>query len=95
MPRGEGIKKLSNLFDKYKNTLIAPERSVKQVFCEVVKDLYGWDVPFEVITYTPSSKTLSIQSSGALKSEIQIHHQEIITHMKGRLGERSAPKKII
>ena len=40
MKRGEGIKKLVDLFGKYKQTLTPPEGAVKDAFCEVVADLY-------------------------------------------------------
>lgn len=93
--RGQGIKKLSSLFDKYKNTLIAPERSVINAFFEVVEDLYGWDIPKNYITYNSKNKIISLKTSGTLVSEIKLHKQEILNHLKGRLGEKSAPKDII
>jgi hypothetical protein len=94
MARGEGIKKLSSLFDRYKHALIAPERSVITCFCEVVEDLYGWQLKTDIVSYQPNTKTLQVRASGVFKTEIQLHKEEILTHMKGRLGVKNTPKEI-
>lgn len=91
--RGEMIH-LGGLFEKYKKTLIAPQKTIIDTFCEVVEDLLSVSVPKNKIKYSTSSKTLSI-TGGALKSEIKIHKEEILAHMKGRLGEKNAPKEIL
>ena len=95
MSRGEGVKKLGSLFDTYKKTLKAPQGSVITAFCEVVEELLGYQVKKTNLSYQPHSKTLCIKGSGPLKSELLIHKTEILTHLKGRLGEPSAPKDII
>lgn len=95
MPRGEGIKKLSELFEKYKRTLKAPQGSVIKEFCEVVDELYSISIPKEKVTYNTYTRVLSLTVSGPLKTEVVLHKKEIITHLKGRLGEKSAPKEII
>lgn len=94
MPRGQGIKKLSNLFEKYTHTLIAPEKTVINAFIEVVDDLYGWKIKREFFSYSPHTKILSITTSGPIKTEITINKTEILEHLQGRLG-KSAPKDII
>jgi len=94
-PRGQGIKKLSSLFDKYKNNLIAPELTVINAFLEVVDDLYGWNIPKNYVAFNTKNKIISLKTSGALVSEIKLHKKEILSHLKGRLGEKSAPKDII
>lgn len=95
MSRGEGIKKLSNLFDRYKDRLIAPERSVKVGFVEVVRDLYGWEVREDQLAYSPGSQTLTVRVGGPLRNEVLLNKDEILIHLKGRLGVRSAPKNIL
>ncbi|MFT5037180.1 MAG: hypothetical protein ACI9VM_000757 [Candidatus Azotimanducaceae bacterium] len=92
--RGEVIK-IGDLFDKYRKTLKAPQGSVIKVFCEVVFELLTIEINKERIKYSPSTKILSLATGGPLKSEIQLHKKEILTHMKGRLGEKSAPKDIL
>lgn len=96
MRKGSGeIKKLSSLFDKYKTLLKAPQGVVIDSFCEVVEELVGLRVRKESVRYTVHSKTLSVSVSGPLKSEIKLRKKEILAHMKGRLGEQSAPVDII
>lgn len=94
MVRGE-LKKLSSLFDKYKERLVAPEASVVNAFLEVVTDMWGVDLKRESVRYNPSSKTLSFVGKGPLHTEIRLREKEILDHLRGRLGEKGAPKKII
>ena len=87
--------KISDLFEKYKNTLKAPQGVVIDDFREVIEDLLGVPVKKEQIKYTVYSRTLSINVGGPLKSEIKLRKKEILNHLKGRLGENSAPLDII
>lgn len=95
MVRGEGIKPLGSLFEKYKKQLVAPQGSVKKCFSEVVLELYGYEIPTEKIDYSVSKRMLVLKLQGPLKSEILLHKREILTHLTGRLGEKNAPKTII
>lgn len=95
MPRGEGIKKLSDLFDKYKNTLKAPQGSVINVFCEVADEVLDITINKDQVDYNTFNKILTLKTSGVIKSEIKINKKEILSHLKGRLGVNSAPKDIL
>lgn len=96
MRKGRGeIIKLSALFEKYKKTLRAPQGVIIDCFTDVVSELIKIDIAKESVTYTVHSKTLSVRVSGPLKSEIRLRKKEILNHMKGRLGEQSAPKEIL
>lgn len=96
MRKGRGeVKRVGDLFAKYKNTLVAPQKTVVLAFTEVVFEVLGIAVDAKVVRYTPHTQTLSIQVSGPLKSEIALHRDEILAHLKGRLGERNAPKTIL
>ena len=95
MPRGQGVKPISSLFDKYKQTLKAPEGSVKKEFCEVVFDMLAVEVPVKKVSYTPSARVITLTVGGPLKQELLLHKKDILTHLKGRLGEKSAPKDFI
>lgn len=95
MSRGEGIKPLNNLFDKYKKILKAPQGSVVQAFCEVVEDVLSISITPEQVSYSVHNKTVSLQTPGAIKNEIKLHERDLLNHMKGRLGEKSAPSKIL
>lgn len=90
--RGGEIKKVGDLFDKYKQILKAPQGVVIGAFIEVVSDLVGIEIPKEHISYSVHSKTLTMRISGPLKTEILLKKKEILTHMKGRIGEQSVPK---
>ena len=95
MPRGEGIKSLNSLFEKYKKTLKAPQGSVVAAFCEVVDDLYGWQITKEQVSYSVHNQTLHLTVSGILKTELKLKKKEILNHLKARLGEQNAPREII
>ncbi len=94
MARGEGIKPLGSLFEKYKKVLKAPQGVVVDAFIEVVADLVGIEIPKERVIYKVHSKTLSVSVSSPLKSEILLKKKEILTHLRGRLGGNSVPKDI-
>ncbi|GAB4222461.1 MAG: hypothetical protein Kow0076_3760 [Francisella sp.] len=93
--RGLGIVHLSQLFEKYKKTLIAPEKSVINTFLEVIQDLYGWNIPRKNISFNTKSKIISIKNGGPIVSEIKLNKKEILNHLRGRLGEKNTPKDII
>ena len=92
--RGE-IKRVGDLFEKYKRTLIAPERTVVNVFCEVVEESLGYRIDPKSVKYTPHTRTLALIGKGMVRSEVQMHHDEILAHMKGRLGEKNAPTTLL
>ena len=91
--RGE-ITKVSDLFEKYKTILKAPQGTVVKEFVEVVQDLLGFKIDRKYIKYSVTSKTISLTAPSALKQEISLHKNEIMLHLKARLGEKSAPKII-
>lgn len=96
MRKGRGeITKVSTLFEKYQKILKAPQGSVISCFKDVVSELIQIDIAKENITYNVFNKTLSVRAGGPLKSEIKLRKKEILNHMKGRLGEQSAPLDIL
>lgn len=96
MRKGRGeIIKLSDLFEKYKKILKAPQGVIIDSFVEVTEDIIGIKIAKEQISYTVHTRTLSVRVSGPLKSEIKLRKKEILAHMKGRLGDQSAPIEIL
>lgn len=91
--RGE-ITKISDLFEKYKVTLRAPQGIVVKEVIEVVTDLTGITLQSKYIKYAVSTKTISITAPSIVKQEIKMHQAEILLHLKARLGEKSVPKII-
>ncbi len=91
--RGE-ITNIGNLLEKYKNKLFAPQSSVVKEFCDVVKDLYGYELETDHVSYVVHKKTIHVKAPGPLLSELSLHKGEILTHLRGRLGSKSCPVDI-
>jgi len=94
MSRGDGIKPINNLFEKYKHTLRAPQASVVKVFIEVVQDVLEITLKEDWVAYNTYQKIITLKAPGPIATEIKRQQEIIITHLKGRLGEKSAPKTI-
>lgn len=89
------LKKISPLFDKYKQTLVAPEASVIKEVCDVIRDVTGHEINVRLVSYSVGSKTVSLSVPSVLKHELLLQKEELLAHLKGRLGVKSAPKAII
>jgi hypothetical protein len=87
--------KIGDLFEVYKKRFRAPQRSVIDAAIEVVYDLFGVVLERKHFSYTPHTKTLTIKTSGMLKTELSLRKEEVLTHLKGRLGAQSAPQHIL
>lgn len=92
--RGE-IRRVGDLFEKYRRTLIAPQRTVIVTFCEVVEEVVGYKLDPKKVKYAPHTKTLSLIGGGPLRSELHMRREELLAHMKGRLGEKNSPAAIL
>lgn len=96
MRKGRGeVMKIGDLFGKYRKTLKAPQGTVIDVFKEIIFEVLSIEIEKDTVKYSPSTKILSMSIGGPLKSEIKLHKEEILAHMKGRLGEKSAPVDIL
>lgn len=96
MGKGEAnLKAISDLFARHRNNLVAPEASVINAFVEVVGDLLNIKLKKNMVRYQPSSRTLYLTKNGPIKSEIQLRRDDILNHLKGRLGPKNAPKTIL
>jgi hypothetical protein len=93
--RGQGIKKISDLFAKYTKQLRAPEGVVLDAFLEVVKDVFGVTLEKTQCSFSPQTKTLTLRISGPLKSEILMRKKEIIAHIRGRVPGSVYPEEIL
>ncbi len=87
--------KIGDLFEVYRKRLRAPQKSVITVAKEIIHDLLGVSLDAKVFSYSPHTRTLSIRASGMVKSEIALRKEEILAHLKGRLGEKSAPTTLL
>lgn len=86
---------LGGLFEKYKKILKAPEASVTNEFRVVVDELIGIKLKQEQITYKPASRIIYLKTPAPVRSEIKLHKEEIITHLKARLGVSQAPLDVL
>ncbi|MEM9336753.1 MAG: hypothetical protein AAGA35_02785 [Patescibacteria group bacterium] len=88
MPRSRELKKVSDLFDKYKQILIPPQKTVEKAFTEVVEEVLEITIDQKLVSYTPSTNTIGLTVPSVIKQEIKLHQQEVLTHVVGRLGDR-------
>jgi hypothetical protein len=88
-------KKLSDLFEVYRKRLRAPQGSVVDAAIEVIHDVIGVTLKKSEVTYTPRTRTLTLRTSGMVKSEVHLKKEEILAHLKGRLGPSNAPESIL
>jgi hypothetical protein len=91
----EAPTKISDLFEVYKKRLKAPEKSVIHEVCEVLQDLLNLSLDAKSFSYSPHTRILTVKASGMIKTEIILKKDEILTHLKGRLGTQNAPTTII
>lgn len=92
--RGEVVA-VRDLFSKYKNTLIAPQKTVELETIRVVGELVGLKLTEPSVSYTVSSRTIKIQASGMIKQEIKIRSEAILAELKKRLGSKNAPQTLL
>ncbi|MEZ4194906.1 MAG: hypothetical protein R3B53_00700 [Candidatus Paceibacterota bacterium] len=92
--RGE-ITPLKNLFNKYKNTLIAPQKTVEMEMVRVVGEVVGITLKESQVAYTVSTRTIAIIASGMIKQEVKIKNKLILAELKKHLGAKGCPLHII
>ena len=92
---GKSPVKVSDLFEVYRKRLRAPQKSVIEASVEVIHDVLGVTINSESLLYSAQSRTLTVHARGPLKSEITLHKEDILNHLRGRLGPRSAPTTLL
>ncbi len=90
-----GPVKIGSLFEVYKKRLRAPQGTVIEAVRDVIRDCVGIDVPKSALSYTPQKKIVTLTVRGPLKTEILLHKDEILAHVKGRIGVKDAPTTIL
>lgn len=91
----KGVVHIKNLFSSYQTKLIPPQASVVKVFASVVEEILHINIPKEKIEYQVSNQTIYLKVGGPVKSEVKLHETEILSHTRGRLGDRATPKQIV
>jgi hypothetical protein len=91
--RGE-VTAVRDLFSKYKNTLIPPQKTVEMETIRVIGECTGLSIKENQISYTVSTRTVNLMVSGMIKQEIKIKSKEILKELNKRLGAKSSPLQI-
>ena len=89
------MKRIGDLFEKYRTKFKAPQASVEKACIEVIKEVTGFDVTLDQVTYTISTRTIYIQAPSILKSELRFHYTEIIKKLEDELGKDGSPQTIL
>lgn len=89
------LKKISSLFERYQKILIPPQASVEKRVAEILTEITPLTITADQVTYTVSSKTISLQVPSILKSEIQHHKAAVLERLVGEMGVKNAPKTIL
>lgn len=94
-PTQENGQQLGNLLARYKERFKPPQASVVKECLEVIEAVTGITLQQHQLTYTVSTRTLVVQTSSMVRSELKTHHQAITKALQERLGAHNAPKVII
>lgn len=89
------LKKMSSLFALYKDRLKAPQKTVIDATVEVIADITGIKLTSTRCTYTVTTRTFSCNAPALIRQELARHETEILDHLRDRLGDKSAPNRII
>jgi hypothetical protein len=86
---------IKDLFSKYKATLRAPQKTVETEVVRVVGEVTGLRLQETQVTYTVSTRTVSIQAPSLIKQELKLRQTELLKALKQNLGAKSAPLHIL
>ncbi len=93
VPRG--MKQIGDLFEKYKTRLKVPQASVEKECIVVIKEVTGFELTREQVSYTVSTRVIHLQIPSVLKSELRFHQAAILEQLKHRLGKDGCPNAIL
>lgn len=91
----ENKNQLGNLLERYKRILKPPQASVEKEAIIVIESITGITLQPQQINYTVVSRTLVIKAPSIIRSELKIHHPDIVKELQSRLGVQNAPSVII
>jgi hypothetical protein len=88
------LKPINSLFDRYKQQLRPPQKVVVDEVIEVIEDLFTITLEPSRIEYKSYEKCIYLRVSGVLKSELLLRKDEILAHIRARLGVNQGPTDI-
>lgn len=88
----KAMKQVGDLFEKYKTRFKAPQASVEKECIAVIKEVSGFILTSDQVSYTVSTRTISVRVPSILKSELRFHQQVILQELENRLGKDGCPR---
>ncbi len=92
--RGEVVP-IKDLFAKYKQTLIAPQKTVELEFVRVVGEEIGIKLSEDQVSYTVATRTVAVRASSLLRQEIRLRESAVLSGLKKALGAKNCPLHIV
>lgn len=92
--RGE-IVAVKDLFEKYRKTLQAPQKTVEIEAVRVIGEITNLKLREDQVEYTVATRVLAVKASSLIKQEIKIKNNLILDELKKRLGGKSSPLTIL
>jgi hypothetical protein len=92
--KGE-ITAVKNLFEKYKRTLQAPQKTVELECIRVVGEFFNIKLKEEQVEYVVSTRVLFIKAPSLIKQELKLKNNQILEELKKRLGAKSSPQTLL
>ena len=92
--RGE-IVAVKDLFEKYRKTLQAPQKTVEMEAIRVVGETLQINLKEDQVKYTVSSRVLAIKAPSLIRQEVAMKQKEVLAELKKRLGDKNAPQTIL
>jgi hypothetical protein len=89
------ITPVRDLFEKYRKNLKAPQKTVELEAVRVIGELLNLKIKEELVSYTPSSRTLVLHVPSLLKQEIKLRQNEVLSELKSRLGDKGCPTTLL
>lgn len=89
------MKPVGDLFEKYKTLFKAPQATVEKECIVVVSEVTGYKLTPGQVSYTVSTRTISLRVPSILKSELKFYYSQILKVLENRLGVDGSPKVII
>jgi hypothetical protein len=92
--KDRNLKPINTLFDQYKQRLRPPQKVVVDEVVGVLEDIFTVTLESSQVEYKPYEKCIYLRVSGVLKTEILLRKDEILAHIRGRLGVTQSPTDI-
>lgn len=92
--RGE-IVAVKDLFEKYRKTLQAPQKTVEMEAIRVVGEMLHINLKEDQVKYTVSSRVLAVKAPSLIRQEVAMKQKEVLAELKKRLGDKNAPQTIL